>query len=304
MFNEVYKSYSNTVEKYATLNPWTNVLGLSRSILAFGFLITLLFNDIHTLFPISKVEMMESGMLYLPIHKISIYYILNEYLLFSKLITILILLWVLSGYIPQVSCFFHWWVCFSYFITSPLIEGGDQIMSIMTLFLIPICIFDNRLNHWSKPKINFKPKIQLFVWSVVFIIQIQFSLVYFNAVISKLGVYEWAYGTAIYYWFTNEIIGASEPIRSFVFDITSNSYIVVLLTWGTLLLEFLLGAWIFMKRNKWNWKILFILGVCFHFGIVVMFGLVSFFFSMLAVLIFYFFPKENHINLLKYVKKN
>ena len=110
-----------------------------------------------------------------------------------------------------------------------------------------------------------------------------------------------SYGTAIYYWFTHETHGVATWLRNITYLLTSNKYIVVFLTWGTMILEFILGGWIFMKRNTWNWKLLLLLGIIFHVGIIFAFGLITFFFSMLAVLFIYFYPKESHIEL-KFLK--
>ena len=51
-----------------------------------------------------------------------------------------------------------------------------------------------------------------------------------------------------------------------------------------------------------DWKLLLLLGIIFHVGIIFAFGLITFFFSMLAVLFIYFYPKESHIEL-KFFKK-
>jgi len=41
---------------------------------------------------------------------------------------------------------------------------------------------------------------------------------------------------------------------------------------GTIGFEILLFGWVFMKRNSWNWKILFILGVSLSNSLYIWFG--------------------------------
>jgi antimicrobial peptide system SdpB family protein len=289
-------NFNTIILKYSKLNPWTNVYGFARCFFAIGLLLTFLLNEVDILFPIKEMDTILFS------YKISLYGVLKGNLILSKIITIIVLIWVISGYLPQISGILHWWVCYSFFISTPLGEGGDQIMSIVTLFLIPICITDNRINHWHVPKERGHPYLKLLVWSIFSFLSIQISILYFDASISKLNVDEWSYGTAIYYWFTHETHGVATWLRNITYLLTSNKYIVVFLTWGTMILEFILGGWIFMKRNTWNWKLLLLLGIIFHVGIIFAFGLITFFFSMLAVLFIYFYPKESHIEL-KFFKK-
>ncbi|MFK7799317.1 MAG: hypothetical protein AB8E82_17840 [Aureispira sp.] len=38
----------------------------------------------------------------------------------------------------KITSILHWWITFSYMHTSALVEGGEQIASIMTLAFIPL----------------------------------------------------------------------------------------------------------------------------------------------------------------------
>lgn len=64
---------------------------------------------------------------------------------------------------------------------------------------------------------------------------------------------------------------------------------------GILILEIVLGMSFFMRRNNLNWKILFLVGVFFHLGILVIFGLVTFFMIMTSALVLYLMPFEYQI---------
>jgi antimicrobial peptide system SdpB family protein len=294
--NEINRSLNATLQRYSELNPWTNVYGLARSVLASGLLLTILFSEESAIFYDSSASI--NMVLPADLSKIGLFNILSDQLLLAKFISIGALLWVISGYLPQVSCFFQWWVTFSFMISAPTMEGGDQINNIICLLLIPVCVFDNRLNHWYRAKDSNRTRRKLVAWSCIAVICLQISIIYFHACVSKFAVPEWSNGTAVYYWATHNIFGVSYSIKSVVSDLLSNSVIIILITWGTLLLELLLFAWIFVRRNRWNWRILFIAGVGFHFMIIVFHGLVSFFIAMLGALILYLVPKEYQIKFL------
>jgi len=276
------------------LNPWTNVYGLSRSCLAFGLLITLCFTGCDNLFPTVDGNLIKRVVF--DFEKISIYHILSGNLFFAWLISIAVLLFVISGFLPQISGILHWWVAYSYMVSGVIIEGGDQISAILTLFMIPVTVTDNRLNHWYRARYCDRRRFKLAVWSVYAVMTLQVSIIYFHAGVAKLNVQEWVNGTAVYYWFTHDVFGVPDNLRIFVAHILSDTFAVTTVTWGTIVLEILLFGWIFMKRNKWNWKVLFVLGFVFHLSIALVHGLISFMYAMLGALVIYLFPKNIDLN--------
>jgi len=66
-----------------------------------------------------------------------------------------------------------------------------------------------------------------------------------------------------------------------------------------MIFEVILGMAIMMTRNNYNWKILLVAAISFHFGIVIVHGLISFFFSMASALILYLFPLNKKIDFSK-----
>lgn len=298
MLSDIKFTINKLLEEYSTKNPWSNVYGLSRSLLALTFILTLTFTGIDNLFPYVNDELIRQPVL--EFEKLSIFYLFKDNLMIAYWLSIIILFSVIVGFIPQITCFLHWWVTISYTFSGIIIEGGDQIAAILTLLIIPIAITDNRLNHWYSMKDNNRPKIKLFVWSLFAVISLQVSVIYFHAFVAKLFVTEWLNGTATFYWFTHNIFGVSGNFKTITYMITSNKTLVVLITWGAMLIEFILFSWLFIKRNSWNWKILFITGVSFHFLIALVHGLVSFGLTMTAILILYFFPKNKNLKINKY----
>lgn len=289
MLKEIKNDFVKFTNKYSTLNPWTNVYGLSRSIIAFSLLLTLIFSKTETLIMPENINNNSVFVTY------NFFYCFSS-IFFAKLTCIFLLAVVIFGYFPQITAILHWWVNLSFLFVCPLIEGGDQLNAIISFLMIPIALTDNRINHWHKPKYSKVQNKKLIIWSMFFLISIQISFVYFHAGIAKLDVEEWLNGTAVYYWATHNIFGVNNSLFSAVNYLFSFKFVVVLFTWGTIILELFFFSFIFVKRNNWNWKIYLLLGVFFHFFIIVLFGLFSFFFSMLGAIILYYIPKENHIS--------
>lgn len=293
LLQKINQSINNRIYYLSKLNPWTNVYGIARSFIALSLLLTLVFNDSSYLFVSKDIQI--QGDLFI---EMNFFYLFNNISL-SIYLAIVILFLVILGYFPQITGFLHWWLCISFLFSSPIIEGGDQLNSIITFLLIPISITDNRLNHWYRKKNTNKSKLKIFAWLIYFLISFQVSVMYFQAGFAKLNVEEWINGTAVYYWATHNIFGVNDIFLQFINFMLSNKYIVVLFTWGTIFIEIIFFGWIFIRRNTWNWLLLFLLGFLFHLGIVFLFGLFSFFFSMLGAITLYYFPKHKNFKFSK-----
>jgi len=198
----------------------------------------------------------------------------------------------MSGWRPAFTGLLHFWVAISFSTLSGTIDGGDTITSILTFFLIPVCLTDNRKSHWVYKTVEYDPYVTLFVWSIFSVIRLQICIIYLHSGIDKLRIEEWTNGTCTYYWFTNNIYGVAEWFRPTMIKIMSLPVVVVVITWGTIIFEIFLGMAILMKRNQFNWKVLLLLGLLFHLGIVLIFGLVSFFMAMASCLILYLVPMD------------
>lgn len=283
--------------KIATVNPWTNVYGIARTLLALGTLSTLLFNNIYNLYP-NRIDIN----LYptsIGITKYSLFALLGaEHLELTKWICVLVLVVVCSGWRPRYTGVFHWYVTASFFLSSPVVDGGDQLSSILTLLLIPFCLTDNRKWHWNYKLTNDVNDKNLFssllVWTTWWIIRIQMAVVYFHAAVGKFDSVEWMDGTSLYYWFNNSTFGMPPWIKPIVDPFLANPITVTLMTWSVLFLEILLFASFFMEKSKWRFFLKF--GIAFHFTIILVHGLVSFFFAITAGLILYLRPIDAEFN--------
>lgn len=273
---------------------WTNKYGVARSLLAVGLFLTLFLNKIELLiYPIGKAEAIQLSKSSPILHDVNLFNLLNNNLELASWIALFILFLVIIGWRPRITCILHWWVTYSFATTAIVQDGGDQVAQILTMMLIPICLTDPRKWHWSNLKIQHGLQQKLFsilAWSTLLVIQLQVAVVYFHAAIAKLSVEEWANGTSMFYWIQNPIFGVGEGLGQIVFPLFANAAVVTFLTWGAIIFEIILFMAIVMKPE--TKRVLMVLGLGFHFTIIIFFGLVSFFFSMAAALILYLGPAK------------
>jgi antimicrobial peptide system SdpB family protein len=273
------------IEDRINKNYWNNTLGLARSAFAICTLLTLVFNENDVIYLING-----QGQL---IKKTSwdIFSLFGNVSL-GKGISISILILVISGYYPRITAIMHFWVSYSFFKASYMIEGGDQISSILTCLLIPILLLDNRKNHWCSNEEKRSYYVNLIAYFTYLAIGLQIAVLYFHSSVGKYNTTEWYNGTAVYYWIDDSTFGANSYVKNFLDYIFKSPTWVVAFTWGTLIFEIILFASFFNKDQKVK-KYIFLFGVLFHLGIVFLFGLISFFFAMFGALILYTLWERN-----------
>ncbi|WP_025742676.1 sporulation-delaying protein SdpB family protein [Aquimarina pacifica] len=282
----------------------TNVVGLSRSLLAFGTLLTLLFNNNQLLF-FYGVDFDTRYIGQSPFTLFGLFTDAN--LMYAKLIAIAVLLVVILGYYPRFMGILHWYITYSFLSDCPIVDGGDQIASQITLILIPITLLDSRKSHWNKPRTkNYSPYLRIVTYFAFFLLHFQIAFIYFDAAVSKIRVEEWINGTAVYYWFTSPTFGVGDFLQPLIYPLLKHPITLTLITWSTIALELTLAGALFMKYTKS--KILLFLGLAFHFMIILIHGLPSFFCTMSACLVIYLLPSNYHISSIKiaeiFSKKN
>jgi antimicrobial peptide system SdpB family protein len=282
--------------KKSQLNLYGPLLGLGRSLLALGNLLTILCSSTFVLFPpysFTDKQHAATG-----IEKINLFYLFPyKYIFIPEIIAILILVVTIIGYFPKITAILQAWVSLSLFSSLLIVEGGDQITQILSILLIPIMLFDKRKNHWemtsNQPDKN-TPSGYFLYWSYLFI-QLQMSLLYLDAAVEKIKVPEWKDGSAVYYWVNHNLFGAPDfldrPINLFLSSNTAMTFT----TWGVMILELLLFAALFMKQEYKNR--LFVAAVFFHFLIFIIHGLPTFGLAMTGGLILYLLPLNNTIKI-------
>jgi antimicrobial peptide system SdpB family protein len=275
--------------------PWTNVYGLSRSLLALGSLGTLLATPPSRLF--HSVVGADSVPICSDAAAVSLYCIVPGGILVPEIISICVLLAALSGWRPRVTAIPHWWVTFSFSASATGFDGGDQIASIVTLLIIPIALTDRRRSHWSRPTRTVTTLGDLtqsaLAWSAVFMIRLQIAGLYLQASLSKLGNPEWVNGTAVYYWLNDPDWGAPAWLSPVLLPIVNTALGVALLTWSAIIIEFGLFLTLFSRgRTRIYWLGP---GVLLHAVIAVSFGLVSFALAMIGCLVLFLVPADRNL---------
>ena len=277
-------------------SPYTNVIGIARSLLAIGTLLTLLTNDVAIFMPVRTDGVFINPLLQSPtaINQFNFFLLFGISNVFiAKWLAILVLLVVISGYYPQVTSLLHWWINVSFIYFSTVVDGGDHIAAIITLLLIPLCLSDPRRNHWFRQSNSRKSPLNIIGISSILLIRIQVAVVYLHAATGKFINNEWIDGTATYYWFNHSILGMSPLVSYFLNPILSSGFGVTLITYAVLVLELTLFAAIGMSAQRRKW--VFPFAIAFHGGIILVHGIFSFFFSMAACLVLYLIDSRKDI---------
>ncbi|MFL0061736.1 hypothetical protein [Tenacibaculum maritimum] len=270
-----------------------NTITLARAFLAMSILLTLLFTPLNDLFPLHHISGLKEnirGLMHLN------YFLWLDNLLIPYLFSIIVLILAVFGFYPRLISWFHSWVVYSVFYTLLITEGGDQINTILTFLLIPISILDTRINAWKiDTSINLKKNFFFFnaKYSIIFI-GIQMAVLYLNAGIAKIFAPEWSNGTAIYYWFFDDMFGAPLWLQNSIGFLFKNDLSVSLVNWSVIFLEIFLFVGLFLKQ-RYRY-VLFILGFFFHFLIVIVHGLPTFWLAMTGGLILYLFKLDESIS--------
>ena len=282
------------LERASAERPWTNVVGVARTLLALGTALTLAFNDAGMLFRPS-VDITDvprcSG-----IRRIGAFCVAPpEHLDLVRWVSVVILLVVASGYRPRLTAWPHWWIAFSFQANAVVIDGGDPVTSILTLLLLPVALTDRRKWHWGVEPLSATPcdaraLARLLARLALLAVRVQVAAVYFHAVVGKLSVPEWGDGTVLYYWFTDPIFGAPPWMKPLV-DPLLRHPVIAPLTWAVLLLELSLAVALVMDEKRRG--ALLGVGILFHGAIALVLGLGSFAFAMSAALVLYLRPTRS-----------
>lgn len=271
------------VRPWSIKNPFTNVIGLSRTLLAVATAFTIAFNPPSVLFTptagVNDVPRCSGGFL-----KISAFCLAPAQLGIIRWVSVVVLIVVASGWRPRLTAVPHAWMAYSLFSSSTMFDGGDQINLVLTVLLLPVALLDSRRWHWSL-EARSSPVARLGAWSAILMIRVQVAAVYFVSGISKLGQAEWANGTAMYYWL---LTFGGTPGWLVLF--LSKPIFVITMTWGAIALEVALALALVLPRKKW--PPFLIVGIAFHILIALFFDLASFALAMIAALILYLRPAD------------
>ena len=282
-------------EKKIRKFQWTNTYGVARSLIATGLFLTLAFNDASSLVQPLGDQSSEMPATSEPaLMSLSLFKLLNAEL--ARWISLAILSLVIIGWRPRITGILHWYVAFSYAAGAMIIDGGDQVAEVLSLLLVPVTLMDGRKWHWQPAPAGFDAKETgsafkaLVLLSVFFVIRLQVAFIYFHAGVGKMSVDEWANGTSIFYWIQSPLFGTTQFLSDLLIPFFAEELVITTLTWGVMIFEVLLFLGIALSK-KWR-PVLLVAGILFHFSIIVLHGLVRFFFSMAGALVVFLGPKK------------
>ena len=265
--------------------PWTNVYGLARSMLALATLLTLLGDSSERLFDPMKIP--DAGIIdRSAVNGLSLFFLLRNHLGTAKLLAVVILLLVISGWRPRWTGVLHWWVAFSFAASASLIDGGDLVASTLSLLLVPVTLTDRRPWHWQGIGTGGNAASVL-AQTGLLLVRIQVAVIYLFAAVLKFPNEEWANGTALYYVWSSAAFGPGSVLRPLT-SLIGPTVLIVPLTWSVLVLELCLAAAL-VAPLRFRSRLLPV-AVLFHLGIAVLHGLPTFALTMSAALVLYLRP--------------
>jgi len=285
--------FGTWAETLAMTSPWTNVYGVARTVLALATAATLITSSTETLF---RPALGFPGVpACVGAGRLSFFCLIpREDLALGQAIAAVILLVVASGWRPRLTGVPHWWISYSFAVSATIPDGGDQVIQILALLLVPVTVTDPRAWHWQSAPQTPRPIASLVAWSALFVARLQVAGIYFDSSLAKLATPVWADGTAFYYWSTDPAFGTPWWMRGLIEPVITSSLGVALLTWGPLALEFAIALGLVLDQRARSR--LLVLGIGFHAGIAVMIGLVSFAIAMWGALILFLRPMRQEFD--------
>jgi antimicrobial peptide system SdpB family protein len=296
MLSALTRWTTDIVERH---DPFTNVYGFARSLLALATATTLMFDSTATLFrPLAGIPTTPPFCAE-TVQKLSPFCLAPRgHLDLVRWLAVVLLLVVASGWRPRVTGIIHWWIALGFQTTATVVDGGDQVAVVLTLLLLPITLADGRRWHWSRdsgaPRSTMQRLGRLVALSAVLAMRVQVAAIYLHAGVGKMKVTEWADGTAMYYWLKNPTFGLNPVVQPLLLPLLTNSTAVTLLTWGTIVLEVFLAMGLLATRRAR--AVLLVLGIALHLGIMVFMGLFSFALTMFAALILFLRPLDQEFH--------
>lgn len=211
----------------------------------------------------------------------------------ARWIGIAVLVVVASGWRPRLTALPHWYISWSVIANLSALDGGDHITATLTLLLLPLALTDSRRWHWQPPAGTSIGTGRVVAHAALVLIWFQVAIVYLHACIAKLGVTEWADGTAMFYWLRTPGYEPPALLRPLAEAVTSSAVGVTLFTWSVLVLEFALALARLLPPGPR--RVLLVAGLAFHIGIAIVLELVTFGFAMSGALLLYLLPVGHQV---------
>lgn len=192
-----------------------------------------------------------------------------------------ILVLVVIGYRPRLLALPHLWATLSVSTSITLPDGGDAIALIFVLLIMPLCLIDDRPSHWRPPSGRMRLEYRAVGYVVSWAARIQLGFIYAHSAISKMGVEDWANGTAFYYFARDKMFGSAGILSGLTLKLSSLPFGVVAITWGAIVLELIIALGILSTPRIRDMAMYAAVGL--HIAIFFALGLFSFSAVMVGV---------------------
>ena len=250
-----------------------------RSLLALATLTEIVFTSPKALF----VPVAGTGGPYCRLGEyVSIYCLGNPagHLELKQIAVAAILVAVVIGYRPRYLAIPYLWATFSVSTSITLPDGGDSIALICVILLTPLCLIDTRRWIWSIPSSRMPIDSRAIGIVSLWALRIQFAFIYADSAITKIGVADWANGSAFYYFVRDKMFGTTGPLSSFLHWSSAIPLGCIAATWGTIAIELVIA--IFILGGPRLRRIALYSTVVLHIAIYLTLGLFSFSLVMTA----------------------
>lgn len=259
--------------QYARLSaaPDWRLLQVGRAFLAVALLVTLWATPWQALFRLDRCAPIWGGGLFCQF---------DEQI--ARPIATVALLAAASGYVPLLISIGHWWVAFSFYHSSSLFEGGDQLAMIVSLLLIGVCSGRPLTNLFTRPSGNIGDVRMVLVNLCLLVCSLQLCYLYLQAGLSKFWVEEWVNGSALWYILYEPTFGFGVALPGWAVELLASAAVVAVLTGVPMLVELFIGVSQLGDRKARQCGV--VLGVLLHVGIALVMGIVAFAFVMIGSL--------------------
>lgn len=249
----MFRKLGDQLTHYAEKQPlWTNVYGLARTLLASSLAMILLFNPTQTFFRPA------AGIPEYPLcaNSLSVFCLVPKDFFYFEIIRwvfIVLLILIASGWRPRYTGVLHYYITYSFYSSAMALDGGEQVNVALTFLLIPLTLTDSRKWHWQPQEVP-DPSSSSYMFAFITALctysalRIQVAIIYLNAAYAKVSGEHWIDGTAVYYFLQDTLLGTSEGLGKIIFPLLETPFVVVP-TWGSIVLEFLLFAALFSQKN-------------------------------------------------------
>ncbi|WP_314097650.1 sporulation-delaying protein SdpB family protein [Microbacterium foliorum] len=215
----------------------------------------------------------------------------------AVVLAVAVLVWVASGVLPAVSAIPFAFVAYSVTTAGTLVDGGDQVVLVAAVLFIPYSLCDWRLFAWRPPGEEAGVIRATVARAAILTLKVQISIVYLVACIGKLATEAWTEGSALYYWTRIPAFGTPNWLEGLVYATTGNPAISVILTWGTLVLEFALGVSLLLPL-RFRLNVLLPARFFLHGAILFVMGIASFSIAMFGAVLLLLVPADSSWSLL------